>query len=40
MISDRPYRRAMSQEAAFNELYRCSGTQFDPEIVKIFSGLK
>lgn len=36
MTSDRPYRKAMTREAAFAELSRCSGTQFDPEIVKTF----
>jgi len=33
MVSDRPYRPAMSHEAAFAELERCSGTQFDPDVV-------
>ncbi len=36
MINDRPYRRAMPREAAFAELKRCSGTQFDPHIVNTF----
>lgn len=36
MTSDRPYRKAMSQEKAVAELINCSGTQFDPSIVKIF----
>ncbi|MGE5422248.1 MAG: diguanylate cyclase domain-containing protein [Ignavibacteriales bacterium] len=36
MTSDRPYRKAMSQEKAVAELINCSGTQFDPEIVKTF----
>jgi HD-GYP domain-containing protein (c-di-GMP phosphodiesterase class II) len=31
MTSDRPYRRAMPIEAAFNELLSCAGTQFDPK---------
>jgi len=30
------YRQQMSQEDAFAEILRCSGTQFDPEIVKVF----
>ena len=33
MVSDRPYRKAMSNEAALNELRRCSGNQFDPDVV-------
>jgi diguanylate cyclase (GGDEF)-like protein/putative nucleotidyltransferase with HDIG domain len=33
MIRDRPYRRAMSQEDAFAELARHSGSQFDPAVV-------
>ena len=37
MMSDHVYRRAFSRERAFNELYRCAGTQFDPELVKLFS---
>lgn len=36
MTSDRPYRRAMTQEAAVAELQRCSGTQFDPTLVQLF----
>lgn len=33
MLSDRPYRDALSLEQVKNELARCSGTQFDPHIV-------
>jgi hypothetical protein len=33
MIRDRPYRKAMSQEDAFDELGRHSGSQFDPAVV-------
>ncbi len=36
MVSDRPYRKSMSVEEAFCELERCSGTKFDPNIVKTF----
>lgn len=39
MMSDHVYRRAFSRERAFNELYRCAGTQFDPELVKLFTEL-
>jgi HD-GYP domain-containing protein (c-di-GMP phosphodiesterase class II) len=36
MTSDRPYRRALSRDRALAEVERCSGSQFDPEIVRIF----
>ena len=36
MTSDRPYRRALGLSAAVRELERCSGEQFDPEIVAVF----
>ena len=36
MTSDRPYRKAMSKADAIKELKRCSGTQFDPDLVKFF----
>ncbi|MEJ7837448.1 MAG: HD-GYP domain-containing protein [Thermomicrobiales bacterium] len=36
MTSDRPYRRAMSAEAAIEEVRRNSGSQFDPRIVTAF----
>lgn len=36
MVHDRPYHKAMSDEAAVEELLRCSGTQFDPHIVTVF----
>jgi diguanylate cyclase (GGDEF)-like protein/putative nucleotidyltransferase with HDIG domain len=36
MTSDRPYRAAMPEDAAMEELRRCSGTQFDPQIVEAF----
>lgn len=36
MTEDRPYRKAMHQEAAINEIIKNSGTQFDPVIAKIF----
>jgi HD-GYP domain-containing protein (c-di-GMP phosphodiesterase class II) len=33
MTTDRPYRKALSEADALAELRRCSGTQFDPEVV-------
>ncbi|MCC3146014.1 diguanylate cyclase, partial [Halanaerobium sp. Z-7514] len=36
MISGRPYKEAMSKEEVIAELKECAGTQFDPELVKIF----
>jgi diguanylate cyclase (GGDEF)-like protein/PAS domain S-box-containing protein len=36
MTSVRPYRRALSHEEALAELLRCSGTQFDPNLVEKF----
>jgi HD-GYP domain-containing protein (c-di-GMP phosphodiesterase class II) len=36
MISDRPYRNALSIEHAREEIKRCSGTQFDPKAVEVF----
>ena len=36
MISDRPYRRALSSKDALQELRRCAGSQFDPLLVDLF----
>ena len=36
MTSDRAYRNALSKEDAVEEIIRCSGKQFDPNISKIF----
>jgi putative two-component system response regulator len=39
MISDRPYRRAMSEMDALDELLWYSGTQFDPVIASVLISL-
>jgi diguanylate cyclase (GGDEF)-like protein len=39
MTSNRPYRQAMSVSNALTELRGCAGTQFDPEVVRVFSRL-
>ncbi len=36
MRSDRAYRKAFTKKEAIDEILRCSGTQFDPEIVQVF----
>ncbi len=36
MTSDRPYRRALPWSAAFDEIRRESGRQFDPKVVEAF----
>jgi putative nucleotidyltransferase with HDIG domain len=40
MISDRPYRRALSLEAAKEEIRRHAGTQFDPHVVEFFQSMQ
>jgi len=40
MTSDRPYRNKLSLEQALEELEKCAGTQFDPEVVKAFKRVK
>jgi putative nucleotidyltransferase with HDIG domain len=39
MTSDRPYSKAMNIEEAVQELIRCKGTQFDPELVEVLLAL-
>ena len=36
MTNDRPYRKALPRETAMEEIRRCSGKQFDPELVVHF----
>jgi len=35
LTTDRPYRAGTSIEAAVEEISRCSGTQFDPQVVSV-----
>ena len=36
MMSNRPYRKALSLDEAVIEIQNCSGSQFDPDIVRVF----
>ena len=36
MTSVRPYRSALSTTQALDEIDRCAGTQFDPELARLF----
>jgi putative nucleotidyltransferase with HDIG domain len=36
MISNRPYRKGLPLETARDEIVKNSGTQFDPEVVRVF----
>ena len=36
MVSERPYRRKISVDAAIEEIMKNSGTQFDPKVVEAF----
>lgn len=36
MTSTRPYRPALTLDAAVEEVRRCAGSQFDPEIAEVF----
>jgi HD-GYP domain-containing protein (c-di-GMP phosphodiesterase class II) len=36
MVSNRPYRNGLPAEEAMRRLVECSGTQFDPDVVKHF----
>lgn len=37
MITGRPYKKSISKKEAIEELRKFSGTQFDPEVVRVFS---
>ncbi|MFU8771156.1 MAG: HD-GYP domain-containing protein, partial [Anaerolineales bacterium] len=40
MLSDRPYRPTRSMKEVVEEVIRCSGTQFDPQVVEAFFEVK
>jgi HD-GYP domain-containing protein (c-di-GMP phosphodiesterase class II) len=37
MTTERPHRPRRSSSEALAELYRCAGTQFDPQVVDAFA---
>src|SRR2546421_2612958 len=39
MTTDRPYRASLGVDRAAEEIQRMAGTQFDPEVCRIFAGL-
>ena len=39
MTSDRPYHKGMSLEAAVEQVEKNAGTQFDPNLAKLFVSL-
>ena len=39
MTTDRPYRRARSTAEALEELRRCAGSHFDPEVVEVVAAV-
>jgi HD-GYP domain-containing protein (c-di-GMP phosphodiesterase class II) len=39
MTTDRSYRKALSEDEAIAELYRCSGTDFDPAVVNALAAV-
>jgi len=36
MTSDRPYRKGLPAQIAYDEIVKCSGSQFDPVLVLAF----
>ncbi len=39
MRQARPYAASLSEDEALAELHRCSGTQFDPWVVEVFTAV-
>jgi HD-GYP domain-containing protein (c-di-GMP phosphodiesterase class II) len=39
MTTDRSCRKALSEDEAIAELYRCSGTDFDPAVVNALAAV-
>ncbi len=39
MVSDRPYRGAVTKNEALAEIVRCTDTQFDPKVVTVFQNI-
>ena len=39
MSNERPYKAAMAYEAVMAEISRCAGSQFDPQLVEVFSDI-
>jgi two-component system cell cycle response regulator len=40
MTTERSYARALTYEEALRELFRCAGTQFDPDVVEAFTAVQ
>jgi putative nucleotidyltransferase with HDIG domain len=38
MMHDKPYRKSLNREIAIEQLNQMAGSQFDPEIVEVFTG--
>jgi HD-GYP domain-containing protein (c-di-GMP phosphodiesterase class II) len=38
MTTDRPYRKRLPLDVVIAELQKCSGTQFDPDLIRVVVG--